>query len=253
VHDIDELVPRCVERMSNALVADLMYFVFQRRPSSVRVVWRDTAPLDDATANGRPIIFLQLNLGALFAAAAIVCDRGPTTLVKWRDPLFDIDRLARLAGRTTPMGETGTRVAYVPDPLTLVRCLRELRQGRSVLWTLPDHYLNPSERTVPTSFLGATVGAPLAPALLAQRADALLVVYSVRLEDVDTPTFTATVHGAVSAGKGPGGAATAMRSMYEIIEAVVAREPWEWYTWAFFDSLLSSPNRRQRTPASFGV
>lgn len=184
--------------------------------------------LDDAMASGRPVILAPLHTGPVYASLGVLALRYPVTALYHHIPLDEL--------RDTWLPGGDLQGIQVPGADTLLRC-REALGARRLLTIFPE--FDPKGAGplhVPLSFLGTTVAATSGLAMIAQRAEALIVPCA--FARTGPARYGFRFESAIEPGKGTADRIEVTESLFRFAEEMLlAGEPGKWEVWWDFDRL----------------
>jgi KDO2-lipid IV(A) lauroyltransferase len=187
--------------------------------------------LEAAVAGGRPVLVTPLHLGPVYASLAVLAQRFPLTTMYHDIPLDEL--------RDTMAPGLDLEGIRVPARGALLRCMETFRAGR-VLSILPE--FDPQGAGpfhVPLAFMGTTIAATTGPAMIAQRAGALLVPY--RISSPRPGRFAFHFSDPIDPGEGVADRVRATEQIFGLLEdALLAGEPGKWELWADFERLADA-------------
>jgi phosphatidylinositol dimannoside acyltransferase len=252
------LAPLLVERYDiDVLAAQFADYVFELNLDSAFLMLLTAQPeklaevvdmgnfdvLEAAVAGERPVLVTPLHYGPVYASLGLLAGHFPITTMYHDIPL---DELREQWAPSLDL--EGIRV---PAPGALLRCLETFRAGR-VLSILPEYDpKGAGPLHVPLSFMGATIAATTGPAMIAQRAGALMIPYF--FSSPSPGRFEFRFESPIEPGEGVADRVGATERIFRLLEAaLLAGEPGKWELWADFERLADKAwleARQQRAAA----
>jgi KDO2-lipid IV(A) lauroyltransferase len=219
---IDETTRYCYRNLLLNFLQVMENYHLDKAELAARVTFENRTPVDEALAQGRPIIFISAHfgnweLGATSVASQIV----PTVSVHkvLNDPRFDRYLLQSRSRLDMTMTEKKGAVKHLA---------RALKNGGAISLMI-DQNINPKEGVV-VDFFGKAVTQTSAPAFLARKYDAVLIPVFIHTKDEEH--FTIRFEAPLEVEKTDDAEADILRSTQEqanVVERIVRAEPKFWF------------------------
>jgi len=219
---IDETTRYCYRNLLLNFLQVMENYRLDTTKLASRVTFENREPVDEALAQGRPIVFISAHFGNWeLGATSIALQIVPTVSVHkvLNNPYFDRYLLRSRSRLNMTMAEKKGAVKHLA---------RALKNGGAISLMI-DQNINPKEGVV-VRFFGKEVTQTSAPAFLARKYDAVVIPVFIHTED--EKRFTVRFEPPVEVPKTGDAEAdilAATQAQADVVERIVRAEPKFWF------------------------
>jgi phosphatidylinositol dimannoside acyltransferase len=229
-HDLDELARQFAD-YAVELSFETCYLIMNlanRERLFAEVVDMGNVHVLDSAREAGPVLLTPLHVGPCYASLGVIALRSPLTTLYHKFPLTEL--------REQWAPELDLQGIQVPSDGVMRRCLEVLGSGRllSMFPELDPNGIGPLH--VPVPFFGTYVAAPTGPALVAQRAGAHVLPYTV--SPTSDGRYTFRFEPPIDPGTTADDRRRVAARLFALAErTLMSNEPGKWEMWWDFDKM----------------